>query len=90
MRSTEELFSNKDSVGSFHDCVFDALDLHDWAEGYLSDMFLMQAFISLPLHIRMTAFEWGLSDTVFRDEAYVYIEKHADTYLQSPLINLKV
>ena len=27
----------------------------------------------LPINIKLIALEWGLSDTVFRDEAYVWL-----------------
>lgn len=39
----------------------------------LSDDQLLEVFLSLPKHIQMIAHEWTCSDTVFRDEAYVYL-----------------
>lgn len=52
---------------SLHDAVYNATGVSHTEEK------LKELFLELPKHIQHTAFEWGLSDTVFRDEVYVYI-----------------
>ena len=52
---------------SFHDTVYNATDITHTEEQ------LKELFLQLPTHIQQTAFAWGLSDTVFCDEVYVYI-----------------
>jgi len=54
----------------FHDAVMDALD-----GGQLTDEQLSVIFESLPFSIRSIANEWGLGDTVFRDEAYSHLKQ---------------
>ena len=51
----------------FHDAVFEATVMSHPKEK------LEELFLTLPLHIQMTAYEWGLNDTVFGDEVFVYI-----------------
>lgn len=51
----------------FHDVVFEATGVSHPKEK------LIELFLKLPHPIQMTAFGWGLSDTIFSDEAYVYI-----------------
>lgn len=57
----EELFSNSLGVCHFHDAILDATGKS------LSDEALREKFDMLPDSIQQIAFEWGLSDTVFRD-----------------------
>ena len=54
---------------SFHDVVLDAMKISLNQEG------LETIFWQLPEHTRALAFQWGLSDTVFRDDAYIFLEK---------------
>ena len=58
---------HKDEIASFHDCVFEAIGKSRNEEE------LKLIFLSLPDSITITALEWGLSDTVFREEVYVYL-----------------
>jgi len=53
----------------FHDTVYEATNVSH------SEDKLKEIFYTLPKNIQMTAMEWGLSDTVFRDEAYVFIKE---------------
>lgn len=68
----------EDEPGFFHDAVFDATGVSHPKEK------LKELFYELPKNIQMTAFEWGLNDTVFRDEVFVYVTKHlaADKQIQ--------
>jgi len=63
-----ELFVDGQWEG-FHDVVVDIFS----AEEEISMEILKALFQQLPEHIQHIALEWGLSDTVFRDEAYAYI-----------------
>jgi hypothetical protein len=54
---------------AFHDVVFEATGKS------LSVMELEGIYKSLPYHIKAIAEEWGKSDTVFRDMAYVELKK---------------
>ena len=36
------------------------------------------AFLRLPYHTQTIAVSWGLEDTVFRDEAYVYLRDNKE------------
>lgn len=56
-----------DTCSSFHDVVHEAL-----GKSY-SDEKLKEIFYMLPINIQQIAFNLGLSDTVFRNEVYVYI-----------------
>jgi hypothetical protein len=60
---------DKQEWASFHDVVFEATGKSMGMEE------LKEIFNSLSHHTKMTAFEWGLSDTVFRDDAYTEIIK---------------
>jgi len=57
------------SVGSFHDTVYEATGVSH------SNEKLKEIFYTLPKDIQMIALQWGLSDTVFGDEAYVFIKE---------------
>ena len=58
---------NKHDLASFHDCVFDATgeDLNKYG--------LMEVFHSLPATIKAKAYQFGMSDTVFRDDVYQHL-----------------
>jgi hypothetical protein len=61
-----------DDWDSFHDCVVNA----NWpTEKRFDQDELEEIFRSLDYGTQMTAIQWGLSDTVFRDQAYVEIQK---------------
>jgi len=51
----------------FHDAIVEVTDVsHDKEK-------LKELFLQLPKTIQQTAFDWGLSDTVFGDEVFVYV-----------------
>lgn len=52
----------------FHDAVLDATD-----KSYRQKK-LEEIFEKLPSSIKFTAFEWGMSDTVFRDNVCEHLE----------------
>lgn len=58
-----------DTCGSFHAVVCEATGVSH------SNEKLKQIFFTLPKHIQMIAIQWGLSDTVFGDEAYIFIKE---------------
>jgi len=64
----ESLFRS-DSTGSFHDAVHEAI-----GKSY-SDNTLKKLFYVLPENIQNHAFDYGLSDTVFRDNVYVFLQQ---------------
>jgi len=64
----KSLFEGEKWYG-FHDTVFEATGVSHSKEK------LKELFLTLPLHIQMTAYDWGLSDTVFGDEVFVHITK---------------
>ncbi len=69
MYSAEELFSSVSEWGGFHDVVVELTGES------LGPKQLRVLFDSLPEQTRNIAHCWGMSDTVFRDEAYVFLSK---------------
>jgi hypothetical protein len=63
----DSLFDDASEWESFHDVILELTDI-SYSKETLKDMFRC-----LPKHVQHIAFEWGLSDTVFRNEAYSYI-----------------
>ena len=72
---TIELEYDDHDLACFHDVILDALGPS------LNDEGILVVFESLPKDIRITAFQWGMSDTCFRDAAYVYLQEHKDQYV---------
>jgi len=68
MKIIDELFSDKSGTGMFHDAVFEAT-----AES-VDDDELKKIFLRLPERVRYDAHQWGLGDTVFRYNAYVFLK----------------
>jgi hypothetical protein len=66
-QTTDQLFSDKSEWGSFHDVVYEVTG------NSMSPEELRKVFYTLPGNIRNKAHEWGLSDTVFRDDASVFL-----------------
>ena len=64
-----DLLFDQGEWDSFHDVVLDAMKLSLNQEG------LEAIFWQLPDHTIDSAFQWGLSDSVFRDDAYVFLQK---------------
>lgn len=74
----------------FHDSILDAC-----GKSYTQNK-LEKLFEELPEHIRMTAIEWGMNDTVFGDQVYVHFEpkpkvkaEHENTNGRKPLLIIK-
>jgi hypothetical protein len=58
---------------SFHDAVTEAV--RDFDRKFTKEQ-LVVIFKSLPFTDQAEALSWGLSDTCFRDSAFVYIREH--------------
>jgi Tfp pilus assembly protein PilN len=71
--NTDDLFAEQSEAGSFHDVVADVT-----GESSIPVEQLKMIFSRLPRHVQMTALQWGLSDTVFRDQAFVYLREHRE------------
>lgn len=69
MNDIDTLFSG-DVWSGFHDVIVDTLDVAPTKNQAMS------IFKKLPDDVQKMAFDWGIRDTVFRDEAYRAIEKH--------------
>ncbi len=65
----DEMFNDPSEWHSFHDCFYAA------SGQSLSSDKLRIVFDSLPNNIQSIAYAWGLSDSVFRDEACVFLRK---------------
>lgn len=76
MKTVNELFEDKDEVASFHDCVVEALSWSYEQGKALTPETLRKVFDALPEHVRDVAHSWGMSDTPFRDDAFVFIRHH--------------
>lgn len=63
------LFANKNAVASFHDVLVE-IEAREYSETECRE-----AFDKLPDNIKFVALQWGLSDTEFRDAAYVYLKE---------------
>jgi len=62
------LFEDDVGIALFHDAVYDAIEVSHPPEK------LKEIFLTLPQNIQIIALQWGLSDTVFRNEAYSFIK----------------
>jgi len=67
--SIHKLF-DKNDFASFHTAIIDASDKH------LNQEELVEVWNILPNEIKLTAIEWGMSDTVFGDKVYVWAEQN--------------
>jgi hypothetical protein len=59
----------KSDRGSFHDT------LHDLFGETFDEEQQEKYFMELPESAKFTAYEWGLSDTCFRDEAWTFLKE---------------
>ena len=59
---------------AFNDVFFDL-----GSDSKLDRKTLQQAYDSLPNHIKSIAIQWGMGDTVFRDEACKFLKKIKNT-----------
>lgn len=69
----KEVFRDDDGDG-LHDVVLEALDEQ------LTDEELRVFFYNLPYEIQITALQWGLSDTQFREDTFREISKQRAGY----------
>lgn len=67
-----EKFFDSNDFAHFHDAIINASDKH------LNQDELIEIWNLLPIEIKTIAIEWGMSDTVFRDEVYRWVEKNLD------------
>lgn len=66
----QEMF--EEDYAGFHDVIVQVLDLPE----IISMEECITVFKQLPLEIQCMAETWGLSETEFRNSAYVYIQEH--------------
>jgi len=69
----DSLFADDSEWHSFYDAVVDALPEFD--RKFTKEQ-LVVIFKSLPYADQAVALAWGLSDTCFRDSAFVHIRAH--------------
>ena len=67
MKTKKQIF--EEAWGGLHDVIVDTLDVQPTKEQAEA------IFDKLPVPVQDIAFQWGMSDTVFRDEAYEAIEE---------------
>lgn len=79
MQTTDELFADE-GAAAFHDVVVQALNLSEEEAGILNESKLRQVFAVLPEPVRDVAYEWGFSDSVFKDNAVFYMGNRPSTY----------
>ncbi len=75
MKITTEL--EKEDFDAMHDVVLDVLDLSPTAEQ------IQKVWDLLPIHEKGVAIQWGASDTVFRDNLYVWLLKNKESILSN-------
>lgn len=73
MYTTDELFEDKGEWAAFHDVVYDVINTS------LTPKELRGVFETLPTGVRDVAHCWGLSDTVFKDEAYAWMKAQKES-----------
>ena len=59
-----------DELNAMHDVILEALGIEP------TEQQILEYFNMLPDHIKGLAMQWGTSDTVFRDDMYVWLEKN--------------
>lgn len=77
--TTDELFAHQFQRERWHDVLVDIEEIADEVE--LTDEYLRKAFDALPPRIQDMAHMWGLSDTLFRDDASEYAERRKDKFI---------
>ncbi len=76
MRVTNYEISNHD-LKSLHYVCYEALELD------LNQDQLKVIFELLPETIRLAGFQWGLSDTVFKEDAFEWLQKNVELALKT-------
>lgn len=64
----DELFSSPDKWARLHDVMVEC------GMGSPTREQAMQVFSELPAHVKEIAYEWGIGDTVFGDEASEHLQ----------------
>jgi hypothetical protein len=83
MLSVDEQFSEESyHWKSFHDTVIESMG-ESWENDKYSRERLRRIFDKLPEYVRDQAQVWGISDSVVRDDACVYIRKHPEIVTQT-------
>lgn len=72
LKTIDDLFQGREWDG-LHDVIVDTLNVKPTVEQ------AKNVFLKLPENIQMIAFEWGMGDTVFRDETYKAIQDNGIT-----------
>ncbi len=72
MNTKDELFQDECGKSDFSYLVCQAANLRV----HVTPSHLVQIFDQLPDSIQDSAFRWGLSDAIFQDEAWTYLDKH--------------
>lgn len=60
----------KEDFDSMHDAIYDVLDYEPTYDQ------IQAIWDKLPEDIKATGIQWGTSDTVFRDDFYVWLQKN--------------
>ncbi len=85
MYTTDELFDrNNTECGGpdrLYDVLMEVIAKRGEPERTFTDAELRIVFDSLPTHVRDIAHCWSISDTVFGDEAFLYLEAQGVPYL---------
>lgn len=68
LQKTQMLFQDEDELNAFHDVIYEVSNI-----SYTDDE-LEKVFNMLPTSIQQIAFEWGMTDTEFREFAYKFFE----------------
>lgn len=64
---------DKNDWAHLHDVVYNVTGKKSTREE------LEKVFDSLPSHLKHLAYEWGMNDTVFRDDTYDFLKEIEDT-----------
>jgi hypothetical protein len=68
----EDIAKNEYDYYHFHDVVVDALDIKE----RISKEKVIEYFNLIPEHLKLDFMQFGMGDTVTRDNAYVFLQKN--------------
>lgn len=63
---------------ALHDIILGSLGIN---HEHITSELMNEVWKGLPERIQYIAIEWGTSDTVFREEAYIWLEKHKEKFI---------
>jgi hypothetical protein len=72
VKITMEATFNSHDLACFHDTIINVSNKH------LNQDELVEIWRLLPIEIQVTAIQWGMSDTGFREDVYGWAEKNLD------------